>query len=640
MTTSLDFSIFARDHASGVFDRFGRSVDRSGSKLRGFMSVGAGFAGSLIGGAAAYKAFDFLRDSIDATSDLAESTNKVSQIFGKADKEIFAFSKHAAKALGQSDLQARNAAATFGIFGKSAKLQGKELAQFSIKMTTLAGDLASFHNTSPEEAIEAIGAALRGESEPIRKYGVLLDDATLRQRALKLGLIETTKDALTPQQKVLAAQAEILKQTSDAQGDFTRTSDGLANQQRILSARIENTKAKFGRALLPIMNDVVHFLNKEGLPAFNRFGRWFTKEGVPALQDFADDVRPVAKEILPAIGDAFDTAKDAGKKLLPIVQGIVGAFNDMPEGLRNALLGAAGIGIGAKKLGLLGGGSKGLLGGLVSKASPMPVFVTNPGFGTGGVPGSGKPGTGGTAVTGGTKPTKFGPGAVTGTLMTLGLSQPDVLFSDTKDIAAAAGALEDLAKKKTGISDLADSLKALDEKFASIAAKHPQKPFRAVEAAAADAKMPIEQVLANLPLTAAALGNVGEVSERSAKRSTRGFMDLFGVLDPLGTKVDRTGDKVKAFGRIRGVAHVDVNTSAAEAKINRLAAHLAALIAGNTPFVGGGSGGSGDGGDPRGRRDPTSRAVRDGVRDALAGGLTIYGDDAANRAYLRTGASW
>ena len=27
-----------------------------------------------------------------------------------------------------------------------------------------------------EEAVEALGAALRGESEPIRKYGVLLDD--------------------------------------------------------------------------------------------------------------------------------------------------------------------------------------------------------------------------------------------------------------------------------------------------------------------------------------------------------------------------------------------------------------------------------------------------------------------------------
>ena len=90
--------------------------------------------------------------------------------------------------------------------------------------------MASFKNTSPEEAITAIGAALRGESEPIRRYGVLLDEATLKHRALALGIISTTDQALTPQQKVLAATAEIYRQTGDIQGDFTRTSEGLANR--------------------------------------------------------------------------------------------------------------------------------------------------------------------------------------------------------------------------------------------------------------------------------------------------------------------------------------------------------------------------------------------------------------------------
>ena len=75
---------------------------------------------------------------------------------------------------------------------------------------------------------------MRGEAEPLRQYGVLLDDASLRQAALELGIISTTKNALTPQQKVLAAQALIYQQTGTAQGDFARTSDGLANKTRIL----------------------------------------------------------------------------------------------------------------------------------------------------------------------------------------------------------------------------------------------------------------------------------------------------------------------------------------------------------------------------------------------------------------------
>lgn len=46
------------------------------------------------------------------------------------------------------------------------------------------------------------------------------------RQALKMGLIETTTQALTPQQKVLAVQALIYEQTSAAQGDFARTSGG------------------------------------------------------------------------------------------------------------------------------------------------------------------------------------------------------------------------------------------------------------------------------------------------------------------------------------------------------------------------------------------------------------------------------
>lgn len=86
------------------------------------------------------------------------------------------------------------------------------------------------------------------------------------------GLIKTTKTALTPQQKTLAAQALIMKQTKDAQGDFARTSGGLANQQKILSAQFQDVKTKIGTALLPIVTKVVTFFNNQAGPAFKAVG--------------------------------------------------------------------------------------------------------------------------------------------------------------------------------------------------------------------------------------------------------------------------------------------------------------------------------------------------------------------------------
>ena len=187
--------------------------------------------------------------AIKAASNFQEATSKVNVVFGKASKTIKDFADGAAKNLGQSKQSVLDAAGAFGTFGKAAGLAGEDLALFTTDFIALSTDLASFNNTSPEEAVQAIGAALRGESEPLRRYGVLLNDAVLKQEAMTLGIYDG-KGALTAQQKVLAAQAAIYKQTGDAQGDFMRTSDGLANSTRTLTARFEDFKVAMGQALL------------------------------------------------------------------------------------------------------------------------------------------------------------------------------------------------------------------------------------------------------------------------------------------------------------------------------------------------------------------------------------------------------
>jgi hypothetical protein len=187
--------------------------------------------------------------AIKAASDFQEATSKVNVVFGRASKSVKDFANDAARNLGQSKQAVLDAAGTFGTFGKAAGLAGEDLSTFTTDFVTLSTDLASFNNTSPEEAVMAIGAALRGESEPLRRYGVLLNDAVLKQEAMTLGIYKG-KGALTSQQKVLAAQAAIYKQTNDAQGDFMRTSDGLANSQRTLKATFDDIKVSIGNAFL------------------------------------------------------------------------------------------------------------------------------------------------------------------------------------------------------------------------------------------------------------------------------------------------------------------------------------------------------------------------------------------------------
>ena len=233
----------------------GRETQTFGDKVKKFGKVAAA-AFAAAGAAAATMAVKFGLEGVKAASDLNEEIGKAEVIFGDVSDEIMAFAKTADRALGLTQKEAINAASTFATFGKAAGLSGKDLSKFSKGATTLASDLASFYNTNADEAITAIGAALRGESEPIRRFGVLLNDASLKAKAMEMGLYDG-KGALDVQAKSLAAYEVILDQTTDAQGDFARTSDGLAGQQKILDAQLENLKTTMGQSLLPVMKDLV-----------------------------------------------------------------------------------------------------------------------------------------------------------------------------------------------------------------------------------------------------------------------------------------------------------------------------------------------------------------------------------------------
>ena len=255
----------------------GKGIDQAQSSFSK-LSLSTIAAGTAIAGAvAAVAAFGY--QSIQKASDFNEAISKNTVVFGAISKEVENFAQTANRALGISETAALKAAGTFAIFGKSAGLAGKDLSDFSTELVTLAADLASFSNTSVDDAINALGSALRGEAEPLRKYGVLLDDATLKAAATELGIYSGNK-ALTAQQKVLAAQKVIFEQTADAQGDFSRTSTGLAAQQKILGATLDNIQTNLGQAFLPIFSKAVKFFNDEVTPAFERVAEVIGEKGL------------------------------------------------------------------------------------------------------------------------------------------------------------------------------------------------------------------------------------------------------------------------------------------------------------------------------------------------------------------------
>jgi len=294
--------------ATKAFGRLSDAAKTSFGKIAGAAKVTAtAVAGiGVVGVAGALKA-------VDAASDLEEAISKAGVLFGDGADEVERFAEGAAKALGQSKQEAIDAAATFAIFGKSAGLAGDDLVGFSTDFVELASDLASFNNTSPEDAVQAIGAALRGESEPLRRYGVLLNDATLKQEALALGIYDG-EGALTAQQKVLAAEQAIYKQTADAQGDFARTSDGLANKQRILRAQLANVTTEIGSKLLPIALQIANFFAERVIPVIEGLSAAFSEGGLGGALQYVRDL------FLDNVGPATEAATGLFQKLIDFLR--------------------------------------------------------------------------------------------------------------------------------------------------------------------------------------------------------------------------------------------------------------------------------------------------------------------------------
>jgi hypothetical protein len=369
--------------------KFLDGMDKADNKTKGFeknigkysKAMAKSFA--IAGAAAGAYAIKIGVDSVKAASDLNEEVSKAEIIFGDVADEIKAFSKTADVALGLTQKEALNAASTFATFGKASGLTGKDLSKFSKSATTLAADLGAFYNTNADEAITAIGAALRGESEPIRRFGVLLNQATIEAKAMEMGLYDG-KGALDIQAKSLATYEVILEQTTDAQGNFALTSDDLAGQQKILTAQIENLKAEMGKGLLPVAKDVVTQLNfmakafggqdPEGLSerarelagvydgqggggynlglalknigdGFAKLFKAFTDDGdetTDSMTEFANALNSVANGIN-AVAKAYSGAKSTFKdvKKTAIGQFLFGSYG--PNGMFPGLLNPSGV---------------------------------------------------------------------------------------------------------------------------------------------------------------------------------------------------------------------------------------------------------------------------------------------------------
>jgi len=198
--------------------------------------------------------------AIKFASDYNESLNKVDVSFKGSSAEVKDFAKTSLESFGIAEGTALNMASAYGDMGTSMGLTNGQAAKMSTSLVGLAGDLASFKNISIDIANTAISAIFTGETESLKKLGIVMTEVNLKQFALNSG-IKKNYEQMSQAEKVQLRYNYILSVTKNSQGDFIRTQGGAANQMRIFQESLKQLAQQFGSIVLPLFTSVIKSLN-------------------------------------------------------------------------------------------------------------------------------------------------------------------------------------------------------------------------------------------------------------------------------------------------------------------------------------------------------------------------------------------
>lgn len=276
------------------------------------------------------------KKSIDAATSLGEAVNATRAVFKSSAADVLAWSKTTADSMGISQRAALQAAAGFGNMLNSSGVAREESAKMSKQLVQLAADMGSLNDVDPGEMLVSLRSALAGESEPLRRYGVLISEAKVQTEGLRMGLAKKGEQ-LNDTGKMLARYSLIMRESSAAHGDFANTADEPANAQRRLRAMLEQTAATIGTVFLPAFKSALRAVNDWLADDRNqrRLQEWAEtlEDGVAtALKGIAKWVRDNRAQIL----DLFRDAKVVVGTLADSFGRLIGTAGNSPVGLLGA----------------------------------------------------------------------------------------------------------------------------------------------------------------------------------------------------------------------------------------------------------------------------------------------------------------
>jgi len=317
-------------------------LKRAGSAVGSFLKVAGGVAIAYAG----KKLLDYGINAVKMAGTLEQSVGAIDTVFKGNSDQMHEWSKSAQTTVGLTRNEFNELGTLIGTQLKNGGTAMDELAPKTNKLIGLGADLSSMFGGTSKEAVEALSSALKGERDPIERYGVSLTQAKIDAEAAALGF-KKVGGALSTEATQAATLSLIMKQTADAHGNFAKESGTMQGQLQRADATWKNIQTTIGGLFLPVITTVMTFINTSVLPGIQALvtnlgsgGRAFEELAplVSALQpvlgmlasfftsQLLPAIRGFATQAMPLIGMVRQTIAVFAQEAGPIIQGLANLF--------------------------------------------------------------------------------------------------------------------------------------------------------------------------------------------------------------------------------------------------------------------------------------------------------------------------
>lgn len=355
---------------------------------------------------------EFFVSGVQGAADLEQSVGAIEAVFKSGSSQMSQWSQSASTDVGLTKNEFNELGTLIGSQLKNGGTAMDQLAPKTNQLIGLGADLSSMFGGTSREAVEALSSALKGERDPIEKYGVSLNQAKIDAEAAAMGF-EKVGGSLSDEANQAATLSLIMKQTADAHGNFAREGDTLAHKQQVLSAMWADGKTQLASALLPAITAVTGFLvsgltpalgfaekvmkeitggvrafgaafvaadgdiTSNGFPGFMENLAFLLSKLKPMITEFVGGMRAFGSAFVAADGDITSSgfpgfmeqvgfiASQLVDKLMSTASGIQGFLS----GMDFSQLGLLAAGAGSLALAFVGPGAA--IAGLVGKFAPL-----------------------------------------------------------------------------------------------------------------------------------------------------------------------------------------------------------------------------------------------------------------------------